>query len=156
LAYMLLKQGKSERAIELGEKALVLARAAGAKSAVADSLILLGQAEWRRGKDLRRAVLLAHESLTLSLEIQHTWQLANTLGWLAMMTLTMEDRAQARTYLAESLALSREFDIRTNTVIYLTVAGALALRQGRQVLAATLLGALDGFMNPNFWLNWVM
>src|SRR5262249_45395205 len=35
LAYMLLKQGKSERAIELGEGALVLARAAGAKSAVA-------------------------------------------------------------------------------------------------------------------------
>ena len=145
LGYTLLrrKDFDVERAIVLGEEALALARASGTKSAIADSLAMLSQAEAYRGVDVTRVVALAQESLSMSRQIRSYLTLALALCWLGSLALYKEDIRAAHTYMEEYLTLVQQIDVKPALFIVLFIVGVLAFRQGQHAQAATLLAAAE-------------
>ena len=130
--------GEYQRAAELGQERLELARQLGDAESVASSMIALGLAADGLG-DHEQAAAAWVESAELARAGGYTWFLAVAIGNLSELAREQGDYAQARALTEESLGLFRHLGDERKIVESLVRLGIVASREGRSDEAETLL-----------------
>jgi len=130
--------GEYQRAAELGQERLELARQLGDAESVASSMIALGLAADGLG-DHERAAAAWVESAELARAGGYTWFLAVAIGNLSELAREQGDYARARAQTEESLGLFRQLGDERKIVESLVRLGIVASREGRSEEAEMLL-----------------
>jgi predicted ATPase/DNA-binding CsgD family transcriptional regulator len=145
LSLFLIQTGYFQRAVDLAEEALSLARAAQDKSAMAWSLYALALAYWQSQRDSEHAEKLFQESLPLFRDIRDIRGLSMTLDLLGSLMLIRGENAQARRYFEENLRLTLGLNWTPSLINANSPAGFVVLfwRQGEYAQAAMLFAALE-------------
>ena len=122
-------KGDFERAQELSEESLALARKIGDKRSKGYSLGILAVVKLRQG-DYGRAVELCKEGLDLHREVGDKWGTATYLSILGQLALGQGNYKQAMALCNESLALFRAIGDRWGIAYSLLILGNVELDQG--------------------------
>lgn len=136
-------QGNVDRAKALYEEALALGRAASHPTMIAFAVANLADIAYQQN-DLDRALALSVEGVTLCRHIDQWGYLALSLCNLAQVELARGRRTESAALYDESLSYSEA--IRSSFMIADALSGfaAVALADGQPVMAARLLGAVQG------------
>jgi predicted ATPase/DNA-binding CsgD family transcriptional regulator len=108
LAYGVSNQGDFPRARSLAEEALALFRARADKQGILYALVRLVRCLYLSQTDMKEALVLAQECLTLSKEVGYKQGLAAALSYLGLLALRRGDEDTARSNLEEALRLRKE------------------------------------------------
>jgi predicted ATPase/DNA-binding SARP family transcriptional activator/DNA-binding CsgD family transcriptional regulator len=105
-SFLAWEQADYERAVALGEEALLLARRLGDKARAANVLTNLGSVAMSR-MEVGRASALLQEAVSLWKESEDNWGLAHSVYTLGMVAVVQRDHDQALARHEESLALAQ-------------------------------------------------
>jgi tetratricopeptide (TPR) repeat protein len=129
--------GRYQRAHELTEEGVALARATGDRQALTELLAQLGETAYELGM-AERAMTALDEALTLSRETGDTHTLADAQRVMAMIESDAKRFAQARRLLREALALLQELSDWSCASLSLSTLGDIALREQDHTAANAL------------------
>jgi predicted ATPase/class 3 adenylate cyclase len=124
------RHGDLERARELGEASLSLARRLGDLTAIGEALLALGINAGDAG-DHDRSESLEREALAAFSEAGNQRLVRETLGMLGFLAIARHNFAQARAVLEEALELSREAGDVRGVLVGAGNLGHLAVRESR-------------------------
>jgi DNA-binding NarL/FixJ family response regulator len=146
-------QGEEAQAIALLQEVITQAQELGeteshSRGNIAQALLTLGGITLHRG-DLEQAIAMLLKSLSLSREGGHTGTAALALAALGHARIMQDDRASAREFCMEGLALSRKIEFRLGIARNLIGLARIAATEDRITQAARLLGSSALWLNPD-------
>ncbi len=127
-----------QRAFDLAQQALSIARQIDARSLVAQGLNVCGNASRHQG-NFEEAQAYYEQGLALYQAIDDRKGMAGTLNTLGMLALLRADNAAAQDYLEQSLAYNREIRDQAMLAPCLNNLGFLAMRLGNYTAATDYL-----------------
>src|SRR5688572_33265330 len=118
------------------DEALVLGKTLGLAGEESVALALLGKSAWAYYQaDYAEAKSLAEESLRLFRKLQDRWGICETLCWLGLALVPLEEYEQAVVSLEESLGLARQAGDGNEIGFALWQLGRVAMDRGDYSLA---------------------
>jgi predicted ATPase/DNA-binding XRE family transcriptional regulator/Tfp pilus assembly protein PilF len=136
--FLLAMLGNYEKTVALSEEALALFRELGSRGKIGMAYALWNSADAGGNQgDLRRAKVLAEESLTLLQEAGDKFGMAQCLNTLAWLEELKGDFDKVKTLLEESLALRKEIGDKDGIAGVLARLGTLAFWQGDLIRSVT-------------------
>jgi predicted ATPase/DNA-binding CsgD family transcriptional regulator len=151
-----LYQGEEAQAIALLHECIARAQELGetdhAKNNVAIALRMLGSIALHHGT-LDQATAMLVRSLSLARDVGFKDEIGLVLAVLGEARRMQGDRAQARKFCSEGLALSREIEHGAGIGRNLMGLAYIAIDEGRRDMAARLLGAASHWLNPETELD---
>jgi predicted ATPase/RsiW-degrading membrane proteinase PrsW (M82 family) len=139
LAFLLIRRGETERAVEVAQESVRLARLVDDANVESVALSTLADGA-ARARDYGGATQLYEQSLALRRELGDRRNIANALLNLGRVALVSGEHERARTLLEQGLAMGREVADSWSISVGLASLGRLALAQGRRAEASDLLG----------------